>query len=383
VTAIKFPARARGRFAFVTIRDFSGTNAKLRPLLEAGFPELECDHVDIPSWVRGERRVLARNLLRVGAEYGPANFRDRRDLWGAFWRTDYIFREIRAAMRERIAGGGYVFTLQTQSIFDASVPGVPHFVYTDNTDLAGSESPDYRAAPERWRMREREIYEHATVTFTMSSNVTRSLAEHYGIAADHIRCVRAGSNVELAGADQRVPDYASQGIVFVAREWELKGGPELLAAFDVVRARHPAATLTIVGCSPPIGSHEGVTIRGWCSPADVSSELLRASIFCLPTRREAFGIAFIEALAHGLPVIGPSLGAIPDFIEDGKSGYLTPPGDLAALTTALELLLDDPGRRRRFGERGRRMAERYTWPQAVGEITAGIREVIDRPGAGA
>jgi glycosyltransferase involved in cell wall biosynthesis len=110
---------------------------------------------------------------------------------------------------------------------------------------------------------------------------------------------------------------------------------------------------------------------------------LRASIFCLPTRREAFGIAFIEALAHGLPVIGPSLGAIPDFIEDGKSGYLTPPGDLAALTTALELLLDDPGRRRRFGERGRRMAERYTWPQAVGEITAGIREVIDRPGAGA
>jgi glycosyltransferase involved in cell wall biosynthesis len=361
----------------VTVREFSGTNARVRPLLEAGFPELECDHVDIPTWVRRDRRVLATNLLRVATEYGPAQFLDRRELWGTFWRTDYMFRAVRQAMCARIASRGYAFTLQTQSIFDASVPGVPHFVYTDNTELAGSESPDFRASPERWRRREREIYEHATMIFTMSTNVSRSLSEQYGIAPDRIRCVGAGSNVDPAGANPPAPDYASQGIVFVGREWEFKGGPELLAAFEAVRERHPAATLTIVGCSPEIGSPKGVIVRGWCSHAEVSAELSKASIFCLPTRREAFGIAFIEAFAHGLPVIAPSLGAIPDFVEDGTSGYLTPPGDVAALTEALDLLLGDAERRHRFGEHGRRLVEqRYTWPHAVGEIVAGIREVI-------
>jgi glycosyltransferase involved in cell wall biosynthesis len=365
------------RFAFVTVRDFSGTNAKVRPLLESHFPELACDHFDIPSWVRSERRVLWTNLLRVATEFGPARFLDRRQLWGAFWRTDHIFAAVRDAMVRRVAAGGYEFTFQTQSLFDASVDGVPHFVYTDNTAVAAAESPEYPPVDERWQRREHEIYEHAAITFTMSGNVARSLSERYGIAPDRVRCVGAGSNVELAASSRRDPDYAGQGIVFVAREWELKGGPELLEAFAAVRRRHPEATLTIVGCSPPVGSPEGVIVRGWRSHAEVGEALLRASIFCLPTRREAFGIAFIEALAHGLPVVATSLGAIPEFVEHGSSGYLIPPGDVGALTEALDLLLGDPERRRRFGQHGRRVVEqRYTWPRAVEAIAEGIRSVI-------
>ena len=82
----------------------------------------------------------------------------------------------------------------------------------------------------------------------------------------------------------------------------------------------------------------------------------------MPTKREPFGIVFIEAMAHRLPVVGTRLGAIPDFVRVDETGYLVDTGAVDDLARALIRLLDDPERCRRFGEAGRRLAlERYTW----------------------
>jgi phosphatidylinositol alpha-1,6-mannosyltransferase len=81
-------------------------------------------------------------------------------------------------------------------------------------------------------------------------------------------------------------------------------------------------------------------------------------IFALPSRGEGFGLVYLEAMAHGKPVIGGSHGGAPEVIEDGVTGYLVPHGDAAQLATSIETLLSDPGLAQKMGGRGRQRVER-------------------------
>jgi glycosyltransferase involved in cell wall biosynthesis len=364
------------RFAFMTIGPFSGINERVLERLRAEFPQLEADHVDIPAWVRTQRRVMARNLMHVVAAHGPGILRDRVRLWGAFYRTPYMMGAIRRAMGHRLARGGYAFSFQTQSLFDGSTPGVPHFVYTDHTELVNRYYPDYdpaTAPSPSWLELERGIYEHARLIFTMSSHVSRSLSEHYSIDPDRVHCVLAGANV--APADAAPPDYAGKRILFAGRKWERKGGPDLLAAFRLVHERDPAASLVIAGCSPDI-SLEGAEVLGELGAERLDREYARAAVFCMPSLVEPFGIVFIEALSRALPVVATSIGALPDIVEPGESGYLHEPHDVEGLAASLARLIADPELCRRLGEHGRAfVAERYTWTRAVGLIAGQIRAV--------
>lgn len=95
---------------------------------------------------------------RAGKSGFPGLVQDRR--------TPYIFHRIRKLVRDQVKNGNYVFSFQMQSLFDASTPGVPHFVYTDHTHL---ENLNYAAngrgnlyAPE-WVALEKEIYRNSFI----------------------------------------------------------------------------------------------------------------------------------------------------------------------------------------------------------------------------
>ena len=85
---------------------------------------------------------------------------------------------------------------------------------------------------------------------------------------------------------------------------------------------------------------------------------------------EAFGITIAEAMSCGTPVIGSHIGGIPEVIgNEGHCGLLVPPGDVAALAEAMQLLAADPGRRKAMGRAARaRIGQLYTW-DLVGERT--------------
>jgi glycosyltransferase involved in cell wall biosynthesis len=74
---------------------------------------------------------------------------------------------------------------------------------------------------------------------------------------------------------------------------------------------------------------------------DVAALYEKADLFVLPSRHEGYGMAFAEALRHGLPVIGTTAGAIPDVVPH-SAGILVPPDDIAALATALRGVIGDP-----------------------------------------
>jgi len=102
---------------------------------------------------------------------------------------------------------------------------------------------------------------------------------------------------------------------------------------------------------------------------DRKLELLRAAdLFVLPTHRESFGIANLEAMACGLPVVSTRTGAIPDYLTDGVDGLLVEPGDVPALAAALRRLLGDGALRRRLGEAARRRVQELDWSVAAASL---------------
>jgi len=257
----------------------------------------------------------------------------------------------------------YTFTFQTQSFFDVSFPGVPNFLYTDHTHLANLYYPEFnlkKLYPKKWINLEKSVYKNSAINFTMSTHVSQSINEHYHCSKDKIKNVYVGSNSEPTTThnDDR---YKKQNILFLGVAWERKGGPQLIKAFKIVREALPDATLTIVGCSPKI-EVENCTIIGRVPLNEVNQYYGQASIFCLPTRLEPFGIVFIEAFSNKLPVIASNIGAIPDFVSEGKSGYAVDPDDTESLAAHLIELLSSPTKCKEFGEAGFNLVkDRYTW----------------------
>jgi glycosyltransferase involved in cell wall biosynthesis len=87
----------------------------------------------------------------------------------------------------------------------------------------------------------------------------------------------------------------------------------------------------------------------------------RADVYWLPSFAEGQPVSIIEAMAHRLPVVSTKVGAVPDTVIDGETGILVEPGDVAALVTAIERVVDSPDLRERLGRAGeRRFFEQFT-----------------------
>jgi glycosyltransferase involved in cell wall biosynthesis len=371
------PARS---FAFIKIGSFSGTNERLLEHLCRQFPDLDADVIDVEDLKAVNRSDAVRLLYSVARDYGFASFLTKGRVNSRLMRTAYCFRKIRELLLQRLSRRRYLFTFQTQSLVDASVPGTPHFLYTDHTHLVNLRYPGKRQTPmasAEWVELERSMYQNSRLNFTMSAHVSRSLVEQYGCPPARVECVYAGSNVARADAGNLGRErFARKNILFVGIDWNRKGGAVLLEAFRQVRRSHPTAQLTIVGCAPNV-SMVGCRVVGRVPPAEVAKYYRTASVFCLPTTVEPFGIVFLEAFAHGLPIVTTNIGAIPDFIEQGRSGYMVDCNDARQLADRLNNLLADPAKCAAFGARGRALVDdRYTWHATAERLAAHIKRSI-------
>jgi glycosyltransferase involved in cell wall biosynthesis len=366
--------------AFISTYDHPSRDSTERTLRQA-FPEYRLENIVLDDVVKRHPHWLLSNIYYIASEYGGAISRRDATLREAYFRTTYLFRRIRHAMRSVIDPARHIFSFQTQSLYDTSVPGVPHFIYTDHTHLSnlGYAFFDRRnLRPRGWLALERTIYENAMRVFTRSHNVTTDLLKHYAVRPEKAICVYAGPNVRAASD---VPlandDYANQRILFVGRDWDRKGGPVLVEAFQEVLRVLPHAHLTIAGAKPQL-TLPNCTILGSVPIAELSAHFARSSVFCLPTRLEPFGIAVVEAMLHRLPVVATSVGALTDMIRDGVTGRMVPPGDSRQLAAALIELLRDPPRCSQLGDAGYRLAkERYTWPTVGQRMRAEILRCLD------
>lgn len=226
---------------------------------------------------------------------------------------------------------------------------------------------------------ERELYRRIALVFPMSQWLADSFVGDNGISHRKVFPVGAGVNLpHIRGTKGK--DYTVPRVLFVGLDFERKGGPDLLEAFKLVRREIPDAELTIIGRSLP-DPPPGVRSLGPLSkanPADVErllEEYYRATLFVMPSLYEPFGIVFGEAMAHRCPCIGTNICAMPEIIEHGRTGFVVPPSDPAALARQMIALLKEPAMAREFGERGHQKYLRdLTWEAVTGKIC----DTIDR-----
>jgi glycosyltransferase involved in cell wall biosynthesis len=140
-----------------------------------------------------------------------------------------------------------------------------------------------------------------------------------------------------------------------------------------------------------LGVESRVTSWGVLDDAQLAAAYEDCDVFVMPSKKEGFGIVFLEAMLRGKPCIGGAHGGTPEVIEHGKSGFLVEYGDVDALVRYLLALRADPELRRRLGERGRELvrsrfsaaAFRERWRRLVLEERAGLRPEAFEPLAAA
>jgi glycosyltransferase involved in cell wall biosynthesis len=180
-------------------------------------------------------------------------------------------------------------------------------------------------------------------------------------------------------------------VLFVGRLVERKGVSHLVAALARLDRDVPAR-LVIVGEGPErprleqearrLGVADRVELRGRVSGDELAAAYASASVFVLPSvldargDTEGLGVVLLEAMHHGVPVVGSRIGGIPDIVVDGESGLLVPPGDAEALAGAIRALARDPVLAARLGEGGReRLRTHFSWDAIIRRWEDLYREV--------
>lgn len=312
----------------------------------------------------------------------------RADL-SLFWRLRAVLRDLRPEVVHTHLQHADLFGIPA-----ARLAGVPVVVSSRHND-------DPRR---RWlwlRLLNRALWALADGGIGISQAVTRFTIAVEGVSPAKMRTIHYG--VELQPPLERAPARAAlrrelglpDGALLagiVCRLSPEKGVPYALAAFDQVADRFPAVHLVIVGDGDQRGDLEAqsqalavgerVHFLGWRT--DIPQVMAALDVLLMPSLREGFGLAMLEAMAQQVAIIGSAASAIPEVVADGETGLLVSPRDPDALAGALARLLEDAPLRQHMGLLGRdRLETRFSAERMVAETLTLYADLLARrPGSG-
>jgi glycosyltransferase involved in cell wall biosynthesis len=215
------------------------------------------------------------------------------------------------------------------------------------------------------------------------------LARAHG--ARRTRVVHLGAEAPLGAAqraDGAVPVRGTQTLVTVAHLVARKRHADVLRALAVLGPRHPTLRYAIVGEGPERVALEGLAVRlgvrekvdfyGQLDPRAALERVRACTLFVMPSTDEAFGVAYVEAMAAGLPAIGCRGEPGPEEIAAAGDGFvLVPPGDIERLTQRIDELLSDSHRLREAGMRARAsVTASFSWSRCGEQTLASYRDVL-------
>jgi glycosyltransferase involved in cell wall biosynthesis len=222
----------------------------------------------------------------------------------------------------------------------------------------------------------RRLYNHGVQAVVAISEGVRAVLIESGVDASRIHLVASGVEPDLftpstttrAAARVRygVADDMRLVVVVGALE-ERKGHAVLLDALSmladprlrVLCAGEGAARAALEARRAALGLDDTVRFLGRVD--DIATLLAAADLMVMPSHQEGLGVAALEAMAAGVPVIASRVGGLPEAVQDGETGILVPPGDAAALALAIARLAADRTLARCLGDRGAaRVHERFT-----------------------
>jgi glycosyltransferase involved in cell wall biosynthesis len=208
------------------------------------------------------------------------------------------------------------------------------------------------------------------------------LATGYG--ARETRVVHLGTDVpERTAARSGTPT-----IVTVAHLVARKRHADVMRAVAVLSPRHPTLRYLVIGDGPEretlgalaerLGIAGRVQFLGQLDPREALETARKATLFVMPSTEEAFGVAYVEAMAAGLPAIGCRGEPGPEEIAAAGDGFvLVPPGDIERLSQRIDELLSDPHRLREAGQRARATAlTHFSWEGCGAQTVAAYEHAL-------
>lgn len=246
------------------------------------------------------------------------------------------------------------------------------------TTLVSTKHNDDPFRTGAFRFVERGLARLADRVITISDSLHRFTVERVGVAAAKVETIHYGLDEPPRAWGTNPPDAVppdARIVLAVSRLTRQKGidvavealsflpddvvlvvlgeGPERAALEELARERGVESRVILPGRVP-----------------DVAAWLRRASVYVQPARWEGFGLAVLEAMVCGLPVVATNVSSLPELVADGETGLLVPPDDPAALARAVERALADPA----LGPAGLERARREFSVQRMADRTVGLYE---------
>lgn len=258
----------------------------------------------------------------------------------------------------------------------------PYVVFIDGTaSLSQRFWPDWRMSERAYETRvaqERRYFSQALLVATAGQHAAREVIDFYGQSPDRVIAVGGGTNI---AAPERPPSRASGTSVgtrflFIGKDFDRKGGPELLEAFARLRGAREDVTLEIIGpdaTTAPLPA--GVDWRGLITDRNlIAAAYQEADVFCLPSRYEPYGLVIQEALAYGLPCLVSDRGALAEIA--GDAGLVVEAESVDSIHDGLRALADDRELRSRLGAAATIQLDGMSWESVADRMISRLRPVI-------
>lgn len=226
----------------------------------------------------------------------------------------------------------------------------------------------------RRQKKQKEFYENCNGIFTMSKWLSKNLVEYSKISSDKVYWVGAGINIDVNNIKNI--NKSNNKILFVGRDFMRKGGDLTYQAFKILKEKYiPNAELYVAGPKtwPMDNMIEGVIFLGDLPASQLSHYFNICDIFCMPSRFEAYGLVFIEALVYGLPCIGRDEFEMNEFIQDGYNGLLIKNDNIDELALKMYNLLNNDEIKENIVRNRQKYIKEYSWDTVADRIINVIR----------
>lgn len=236
------------------------------------------------------------------------------------------------------------------------------------------------------RQSERTALAQAHRVIATSAATARLLAADYGVPSARLHVVRPGTD--------RVPETPHRGddtvsFLAVGAVVRRKGYDVLVAALAQLadlpwrlviagdRERSPDTTRQLNADIAHHGLAGRISVTGAVAPDRLAELYAAADLFVLPSRFEGYGMAYTEAIAHGVPVVGTRAGAIPETVPS-TAGILVPPDEADALAAALRRLIERPAERAALAAGARAAAATFPSWRASATLFAQVLDAVTK-----
>ena len=226
-----------------------------------------------------------------------------------------------------------------------------------------------------WMWFERATVRRCELVIVNSRYLRDEIVRRYRLDPSRVEILYKGVDLEMfrPAPDRRPLDPSRVRVVFLKNDYVRGGYHDLVAAL----ARLPFETeLTVAGPLPgefdrirasarAAGYRGELHLPGRTPRSEVPALLRDADVVCVPSRVEALGVTFMEALASGVPTIGSTAGGIPEVLDDGRAGWMVPPFSPDAVAAALREVVENPAERARRTAHGLQHVQKFSVAQSL------------------